>query len=222
MTILIAVALVVICLFLIIPSISAKKPISETGVDHEINQIAEPRKEDASSKKDYPYVPNIDDFLTYDYVGSAENHTPSDVLAVESPQNSRYASYITDNVNLLTEYEKDSLSKELIELSEHCQMDIAIVTVNSVGSKSVQAFADDFYDENNFGFNDSKDGVLLLLVMESRDWYISTSGDAISAISDSQIEILADSFVAFLSDGEYYKGFEVFAEKAADMIIRSK
>ncbi len=68
LTICLAVATVVACLFLIIPSISAKKNNSGTVTGYE-NQVANGRTEESSTDKDYPYVPNIDDFLTYDYVG---------------------------------------------------------------------------------------------------------------------------------------------------------
>ena len=143
---------------------------------------------------------------------------PDESSNAEDTQANARISYLTDDAHLLSENEKASLEIELNYLSNQCQMDIVVVTVYSVGSKSVQEYADDFYDYNDFGYNESNDGLLLLIVMESRDWYISTCGNAIPIFSDEKFDILADAFVSYLSNGQYYRGFEVFAEKTAEII----
>ncbi len=150
-------------------------------------------------------------------VGAA--HTSSGTSPTEMTHSGQYIPNLTDEANLLTEYEKAALSQKLSELSEECKMDIVIVTANSIGSKSPQEYADDFYVYNDFGFAASKDGILLLLVIESRDWHITTCGNAIQVFSDRQIDLLADSFLSFLSDGMYYQGFETFAEKVAERAL---
>ena len=58
-------------------------------------------------------------------------------------------------------------------------MDVVIVTTYNTRSKSSQVYADDFYEENNIGRNNSGDGILLLIDLDNREVYISTSGAAI-------------------------------------------
>lgn len=51
---------------------------------------------------------------------------------------------LVDNAGLLSDSEQDALLAKLDSLSESLKCDIAVVTVNSLGGKSAQAYADDF------------------------------------------------------------------------------
>ena len=113
----------------------------------------------------------------------------STVLAATPPR-------LVDDAKLLTSYEKTELLSYLNEISEKHGMDIVIVTVNSLGGKSPRAFADEYYDHNGY----REDGVLLLVAMNSRDYWISTSGYGITAFTDAGIDYIADAFLTDLSE----------------------
>ena len=80
-----------------------------------------------------------------------------------------------DDADLLTDHEEAVLLSELDEISERQRMDIVVVTTDSLEGKSAMEYADDFYDYNGYGFGNSRDGVLLLISMEDRDWWLSTT-----------------------------------------------
>lgn len=116
--------------------------------------------------------------------------------------------YIVDEANLLNEFDRDIIEDKLQTASNECNCDIAIVTVPSLGFYSdCMNFADDYFDYNGFGFEGTDNGVVLLISMENRDWYISTSGLAIQKISNNSIQNIGENFVSYLSDGDYYGGF---------------
>ena len=125
---------------------------------------------------------------------------------------------LVDDARLLTSSEKSELLSLLNEISERQDMDIVVVTVNSLNGKSPRAFADDYYDHNGYG----ADGVLLLIAMDSRDWYISTSGYGITALTDAGIAYMEDRFVDDLSDGDYASAFMTYAELCDDFITQAK
>ena len=54
------------------------------------------------------------------------------------------------------------------------------------------------------------DGVLFLLSMEERDWYISTKGNAIYALTDYGIQQVGESALPYLKNGDYYGAFDAF------------
>ena len=56
------------------------------------------------------------------------------------------------------------------------------------------------------------DGILLLVSMAERDWWISTAGYGITAFTDAGIEYISDGFVYYLSDGDYAQAFLEFAD----------
>lgn len=129
---------------------------------------------------------------------------------------------IVDWADLLTDDEETALSEQLDEISNRQQLDVVVVTVDSLEGSSVVAYADDFYDDNGYGFGEEKDGILFLISMEERDWCISTSGYGITAFTDAGQEYMAEEFVPYLSDGEYAEAFQVFAGQCDDYITQAR
>lgn len=114
---------------------------------------------------------------------------------------------IVDYADLLTDQEEADLEELARLVRNDWDMDAVIVTVDSLDGKSAQAYADDYYDNNGYGVGSSYSGVLLLIAMDTREWYISTCGDAIGIISDADVQLLFDAMSDHLSGGEYYRAF---------------
>lgn len=129
---------------------------------------------------------------------------------------------IADWAELLSESEEVELSDCLDEISERQQLDVVIVTVDSLEGADVTAYADDFFDYNGYGFGENKDGILFLISMEERDWCISTSGYGITAFTDAGQEYLSEKFLPYLSDGEYAEAFRTFAVWCDDYITQAR
>ena len=121
---------------------------------------------------------------------------------------------LVDNADLLTDSEESALLSKLANISSNQQMDIVIVTVNDLDGETPRDYADDFYDFNCY----AEDGVLLLISMENSDWYISTSGYGITAVTDAGREYMAEQFVDDLGDGDYYDAFVTYADLCDEFI----
>lgn len=129
---------------------------------------------------------------------------------------------LTDEAGLLTEQEKSGLLARLDEVSERQKLDIVIVTANSLDGAAPMEYADDFYDKNGYGYGPAKDGVLLLISMEDRDWWISTCGYGITAFTDGGIEYLSEQFMEDLSGGRYEAAFHTYISQCDDFITQAK
>lgn len=129
---------------------------------------------------------------------------------------------IVDWADLLSDSEEAELSDKLDEISERQQVDVAVVTVNSLEGASAMEYADDFFDYNGYGLGAGQDGILFLISMEERDWYISTAGFGITAVTDAGREYMAEKFLPYLSEGEYAQAFGVFADQCDDYIRQAK
>lgn len=119
---------------------------------------------------------------------------------------------IVDNADLLTpdeEFELESMAQYLRNVYD---MDVVILTEDSIGSQSPVSYAENFYDGNGYGVGARGDGVLLLIVMDTRQWYISTCGAAMKAIPDREVDTLADSMLDYLSDGAYFYAFSAWMD----------
>ena len=85
-------------------------------------------------------------------------------------------SRLVDDADLLSTTEEEIIAAKLDEVSQKWSMDVVIVTVDSIGDAAPNAYADDYYDYNGYGFGANHDGILLLISMEERDLTISTTG----------------------------------------------
>lgn len=129
---------------------------------------------------------------------------------------------LVDNAGLLTEEEQATLLSQLDEISKRQQNDVVVATTDSLDGKTAMAYADDFYDEHGYGFGKSHDGVLLLVSMESRDWWMTTTGFCITAITDDGIDYISEQFLSDLSDGEYAEAFSTYASLCDEFITQAK
>lgn len=119
---------------------------------------------------------------------------------------------LVDEAELLSASEAESLTKKLTRVSEKYDIDVMIVTTNSIGSKDAEAFADDFQDL----MGTKADGILLLVDMGGRQWHISTVGACIQTFTDRGLEYMEEQFVDELSDGEYAEAFSIFVSLCDD------
>lgn len=128
---------------------------------------------------------------------------------------------LVDQADLLSDDEESSLSDTLDEISERQQLDVVVVTVNSLEGETAMAYADDFYDYNGYGFGDGRDGIILLISMGERDWCMSTRGYGITVFTDAGQAYISDQFVSDLHEGDYAAAFTNFAELCDDYITQA-
>jgi uncharacterized protein len=117
---------------------------------------------------------------------------------------------VYDKAELFSTSESQELDKRAEELTEKLKLDIVIVTTNDTEGKSTRAYADDFFDYTGFGYNGSKDGILLLIDMQNRQVYISTSGIGIQYFTDERINSVLDNVYNYLSTKNYAEGASTF------------
>lgn len=129
---------------------------------------------------------------------------------------------LMDEADLLTEAEEQQLLSALDEISERQGMDVVVVTAYSLGGKSAQDFADDYFDYNGYGQGSSRSGVLLLHSPQYRDWWISTRGAGITAFTDAGIDYIGKQITPLLADGENAAAYMMFAQQCDRFITQAK
>ena len=125
---------------------------------------------------------------------------------------------LVDAAGLLSENQYNQLLSQLDSVSTKRRMDVVIITVDSLEGAAPNAYADDFFDYLEYGVGEHRDGILLLISMEERDWAISTHGAGIPAFTDAGQEYITDQITPLLSEGAYYEAFSRFAELCDDFI----
>ena len=121
-------------------------------------------------------------------------------------------SRLDDQADLLTDEEEAVLLADLNEASQRLQFDMVVVTAAETDGKTSEEYADDYYDNNGFGFGADRDGVLLLVNMEEREWWISTCGYGTVVLDDDYIDQIGYDITPSMSDGEFLNAFELFVQ----------
>ena len=135
-------------------------------------------------------------------------------------------SRVVDAADLLTDSEEAALRAKLDEISERQQFDVVVVTASTIDGKTPMAYADDFYDYNGYGFGASNDGCLLLISVEggpgNRDWWISTTGYGITALTDAGINYIGEEIVPSLKKDDWAGGFTKYADLVDEFVTQAK
>ena len=130
------------------------------------------------------------------------------MVSVLFPVSAEGLPYVVDTAGLLSGEETAVLEEKAASLNSTYGIHVVILTVDSLDGTRVQDYADDYYDFAGYG----DDGVLFLLAMEEREWYISTSGKMIYALTDYGIQQIGEGSVSCFADGGWYDGFCYFLD----------
>jgi len=115
---------------------------------------------------------------------------------------------VVDHADLLSQKEMERLESRANILAEEYHTHVVIVTIDGLNGESAQDYADDYFDQNGYGYGGGRSGILFLLAMQEREWYISTCGETIYAVTDYGIQQLGNAALdGGLSSGDYYRAF---------------
>ncbi|MCL1913478.1 MAG: TPM domain-containing protein [Eubacteriaceae bacterium] len=130
--------------------------------------------------------------------------------------------HVIDYAELLGGYQAEALEESIAKIIENYNFDVVIVTTNSIGGKSPQAYADDYFDNNGYGKGQNgEDGVLLLVDMGGGNWHISTSGYGITVFTDYGIQLIG-GVVAPQIRANPYGAFSIFVGSVAQFLDEAR
>lgn len=121
--------------------------------------------------------------------------------------------FIYDDAQLLSENQAAKLQDRLQELSDKYDTQIVVATLQSVNGGDADILAEAFYDGKDLGYGDSRDGILLIIMMDIREFRIVSNGEAADALTMARIDKITDAITPDLSDGNYYEAFDTFTDK---------
>lgn len=128
-------------------------------------------------------------------------------VAAEQPPNPG-GIYIQDDAGLLDGGKEWQLGNQLLEISERLNLTVAVYVINTLGGYEIGYLTETLYHQNY----SSQNGVLLLIAMEEREWYIYTTGDAYDYLTDAALDDIEDAIVPFLRVDNYFDAFRAYAE----------
>lgn len=120
---------------------------------------------------------------------------------------------IYDYANLYTTKQEYNLYQKATEIINKYNMDIVILTIEDNNLGSAKIYAKSFYEVYNFGLNESKDGIILVINIEHNEYYIATSGKAIDIITVGKQNSINDAMQNNMINQDYYEATTNFLKK---------
>ncbi len=118
---------------------------------------------------------------------------------------------VYDAAGVLDDDEINDLTSQAQDATEVTGWNIVLGTTDDAGGRTTMAYADDLYDET-FGIN--TDGIAIVIDLDNRNYYISTSGNAINTINGDRIERVLDAGYEDMLDGYYADALSAMLKKA--------
>ena len=134
--------------------------------------------------------------------------------------------YVTDAADLFTEPQVEALNEAATRVSSeyHCAVYAILVDdFTQYNPRSVEACAQGFYQYYDLGFGDERDGLLLLLSMEERDYALQDYGpNAARWFTDANLSRLESDFLAYFREDDWYNGVLAYLQGAGQLLSRAQ
>ena len=137
----------------------------------------------------------------------------------------RTLSLVEDYADVLTDSEEADLLAKLEALGAANDIEVGVVTVDSYEGKDPQAFADDFYDYNGYGYGENDDGFIVVFNTGegdgNRNLAISTHGKGIDLLTDMEIDVIIEMMITPIKNGDFAGAFDNFVSECENAVDTS-
>ena len=173
------------------------------------------------------------DSATYDEAVKAYLNTAAELLA-QMPSASgaaqassaipaqRQFARVYDETGLIPADTLAQLNALADSVSEEGRCDVAVVFVTDTAGKDIQAFADDFYDYNGYGYGDGDDGIMLAVDVNNRQFAVTTYGYGAYAFTDKGQEYMDEKYIPYLKNSEWAGAAEAFIKVSGELLTSAR
>ena len=121
---------------------------------------------------------------------------------------------VIDEADVLSAADEDKLEQAISLIRDQYRFDVVLLTKTSIDGKVPRYYAADYYDYNGYGYGESKDGIILLLVtgagVGNRDYTIVNTGRGEKIFSDSAMDAIEADMLPYLRLSDYPAGMARF------------
>ncbi len=114
---------------------------------------------------------------------------------------------VIDDADVLTASEESKLEQAIALIGQEYSFDVVLLTKSDIDGKTPRYYAGDYYDYGGFGYGDTHDGTILLLVtgggVGNRDYTIVNTGKGEKVLSDSVMDGMEANFLPYLRKSNY-------------------
>lgn len=118
---------------------------------------------------------------------------------------------VYDNASLFSEEEVMLLTDAVDELEEQTGWDAMVITADDPAVLSARDYAEEQFNE----LTSKDDGIVYLLDMNGREFYIATAGEAYLYMTDERLDEALDDAVSYAQEGDYAQAVNAMVKDTA-------
>ncbi|MBC2575349.1 TPM domain-containing protein [Peptostreptococcus canis] len=123
---------------------------------------------------------------------------------------------VFDQAQILNEDTESKLNKISKDIKSKYNADVVFVSVETLSDKTATEYADDFFNNNGYGADNDKNGIVFLVSVNERKWAISTNGESIDTFTDIGQKYIMDKVATALKDDDFDLAYLTFGRDVAD------
>ena len=155
------------------------------------------------------------------FMEAAAKYFPTIPAATDAAEKITYDAeerFLYDDADLLSVEQATALTQKLEDVSHAHNTQLVIATLPALNNGNIDDFVEYLYDSMGFGYGETREGVLLLVCMDPREYRIMSNGQAGVAIGPDQVDTLCDFMDMYLPNGHYTAAFHSFADQCGEML----
>ena len=127
---------------------------------------------------------------------------------------------VVDLSGILTQDQVQSLEETSKQISQAYECAVYTIIVDDYADYggSVRSAAEAIYVTNELGYGEGKDGVMLLLSMDDRDYSLIAYGYGNTAFTDYGKDVLVDEFLDDFRYDDWYSGLQDYVNTSGEML----
>lgn len=132
--------------------------------------------------------------------------------------------FVFDLYGALTPSEQDALEAKAREIADNYDMGAYVLitgTMDGLANPTPSqrtSFATSFYRLHDLGLGNGKDGIMLAVAIDSRDYVTIAYGQGSYAFSDKGIQVMEDDVTSYLGDDLWFEGAQAFYTQVSDQL----
>ena len=133
-----------------------------------------------------------------------------------------YAPFVIDEVGLLTEGYYQDFEARCETMSQNTGVGVYLALVDSIGEEEVRDYGVDFFNSNDLGMGDQKDGVLFLISVGSRKYVTVTHGAGRAVFTNYRVDQMEEIIVSDLKEDRFVEGcddYVTLCEETVDFYL---
>ncbi len=115
--------------------------------------------------------------------------------------------YVLDQANILSSEQEISLEEKIAEFDQSRTVEVGILTVKTLDGEDISSVTVDVANKWGVGKKDVNNGVMILIAVDDRDWFIASGYGVEGSLPDAILKRIGEKdFPDNFRAGNYYQG----------------